>query len=87
MKRSNLFLELTTGLLALASFAFAESKANGSIPNAICRTTLHPCVGKQVILGQYITSNVKQPCIDEFGVLGTLVTAPVCALTVVENPF
>jgi hypothetical protein len=39
MKRSNLFLALTTGCLAVASFAFAKSHKVGAIHTGYCFTS------------------------------------------------
>jgi len=44
MKRSNLFLTATTGLLAIASFAFAKThKFNGTIVTGYCKTANGAC--------------------------------------------
>lgn len=82
MKRSNLLLGLTTGVLALASFAFAKSNSKSQIHTAKCRTVLAPshaqCLAWTPIVASYVKTAIGQKCNNQ---TGTLVTAANCFST------
>jgi hypothetical protein len=85
MKRSNLFLGLTTGLLALASFAFAKSNSKGSITQARCRTAAASQCPIFVKFGNhYVPSTQKVTCQGNQKT-GTLVTTVACVVTLLVN--
>jgi hypothetical protein len=89
MKRSNLFLSLTTGLLAIASFAFAKSHAKGSIQTARCRTVANPTPAKCAAFVKFqnlqlVPSSIKEQCVANSH-LGTYVTTAACAVTLIEQ--
>lgn len=87
MKYSNTLFGLTTGLLALASFAFAKSQAKGAIHTAKCRTQASPthnqCNSWAPILGSFVRTATKNLCFDPIsGNSGTFVTAALCFSTI-----
>jgi hypothetical protein len=89
MKPSNLHFGFTTGLLALASFAFTKSLVKGSIPTARCRTAPHPspieCIQLIKKVGLLtVPSLIKEACINGPHT-GTLVTTIHCAVTLIES--
>lgn len=84
MKHINLFLNLTSALLALASFAFVKSRIKGpvNIHTAKCRTLVGLCRLWHPFLGSFVASPIKQLCFDPVnGNLGTIVTATLCLTT------
>jgi hypothetical protein len=84
MKRSNLFLGLTTGLLAVASFAFAKSHAKGAILTARCFTGVSNC---PITHGVYSLNDANEgrACVTVGQTPGTLRTASACVTPLYLN--
>jgi len=59
MKRSNLFLALTTGCLAIASFAFAKMRSHSTLHTGWCTSSNNHCTVKTVIAGNVLTTAVN----------------------------